>query len=233
MSNIPLIIDIILLIILFICAAKAFKDGFFTSIINLIGKLVGVAIAWFLSNQYSSVIFSSFFRQNMIDNTYDYLQNSTSSIDTNQLLNGFSGVVPEKFMKELASIVEEIVSGIANPNITIAEKIVDTILAPVIVVLISVVIFTICFIIFNILISILSKFLKIINHVPVLGLANKWAGAVVGVIEGGIYVILISCILSIIAVITQNSLEFLNIEVLSQSKILAMTSMINPFMGGM
>ncbi len=233
MSNMPLIIDIILLIILFVCAARAFKNGFFTSIIDLMGKLVGVAIAWFLSNQYSSVIFNSFFRQKMIDNTYNYLQNSTSTIDVNQLLNGFSGIVPDNFIQELTTIVEELASGIANPSVDIAVKIVDTILAPVIIVLISIVIFTICLIIVNVLISILSKFFKIINHVPVLGLANKMAGAVVGLIEGCIYIILISCVLSIIAIITKNSLEFLNINVLSQSKILAMTSMINPFMGGM
>ncbi len=231
MSNIPVIIDIILLIIISMCAIKAFKKGFFAAAIDLLGKLAGLGISWIIANKYSPVIFDSFFKNKMVENTLTYLQNSANTIDVNEILNGFSGIIPEKFMQELTTIANDIIFGMVNPDISVAEEIVDAIIAPIVIIVISVIVFTICVIIFNILVSVLSKFLKVLNHIPIIGLANRICGAVVGVLQGAIYVILISCIMSIIAIITQNSLEFLNIELLSQSKILAMTSFINPFMG--
>ena len=112
-----------------------------------------------------------------------------------------------------------------------AEKIVDVIVGPAVTVIIMLVIFAITVTVCTIVASLLAKLFKVINKIPVLGFANRMGGFVVGALTGIIYVILISCLLSIIAIITENSLTFLNIEVLNQSKILSLTGLINPFIG--
>ena len=98
-------------------------------------------------------------------------------------------------------------------------------------IIITVVIFAVLCSVCSLLASLLAKVLKTINKIPVIGFANRLGGFAVGVFAGVVNVIIISCVLSIIAIITKNSLPAINMEVLGQSQILSLTSIINPFMG--
>lgn len=233
--TIPQIIDFILLVIVFLCAVKGFKNGFFTALVNLIGSIVSLILAWIVSNRYSGIIFENLLREKVIDSTYKYIQDSTNNLDIRSLLENIISGLPENFMdKFIDSIVvkaENIMAELATPSMEVAVNIVDTIIAPAVTVVIGIVIFCIVFTVCNIIAGLLSKLFRAINAIPVVGFANRIAGFGIGLCTGAINVFLISCLLSIIAIITQNSMSFLNIEVLAQSKILAMTQSINPFMG--
>ena len=233
--TIPQIIDFILLVIVFLCAVKGFKNGFFTALVNLIGSIVSLILAWIVSNRYSGIIFENLLREKVIDSTYKYIQDSANNLDIRSLLENIISGLPENFMdKFIDSIVvkaENIMAELATPSMEVAVNIVDTIIAPAVTVVIGIVIFCIVFTVCNIIAGLLSKLFRAINAIPVVGFANRLAGFGIGLCTGAINVFLISCLLSIIAIITQNSLSFLNIEVLAQSKILAMTQSINPFMG--
>lgn len=233
--TIPQIIDFILLVIVFLCAVKGFKNGFFTALVNLIGSIVSLILAWIVSNRYSGIIFENLLREKVIDSTYKYIQDSANNLDIRSLLENIISGLPENFMdKFIDSIVvkaENIMAELATPSMEVAVNIVDTIIAPAVTVVIGIVIFCIVFTVCNIIAGLLSKLFRAINAIPVVGFANRIAGFGIGLCTGAINVFLISCLLSIIAIITQNSLSFLNIEVLAQSKILAMTQSINPFMG--
>jgi uncharacterized membrane protein required for colicin V production len=148
-----------------------------------------------------------------------------------ELIEQFTGSVPASFVQEFAAKAEEVAAQITQPTMETAEKIVDAIVGPAVTVIIMLVIFAIAVAVFTIVASLLAKLFKVINKIPELGFANRMGGFVVGVLTGIIYVILISCVLSIIAIITENSLTFLNIEVLNQSKILSLTGLVNPFIG--
>ena len=233
--TIPQIIDFILLVIVFLCAVKGFKNGFFTALVNLIGSIVSLILAWIVSNRYSGIIFENLLREKVIDSTYKYIQDSANNLDIRSLLENIISGLPENFMdKFIDSIVvkaENIMAELATPSMEVAVNIVDTIIAPAVTVVIGIVIFCIVFTVCNIIAGLLSKLFRAINAIPVVGFANRIAGFGIGLCTGAINVFLISCLLSIIAIITQNSMSFLNIEVLAQSKILAMTQSINPFMG--
>ncbi len=233
--TVPQIIDIILLVIVFLCAVKGFKDGFFTALVNLVGSIASLIVAWIVSNKYSGVIFEKLLREKVIESTYKYIQDSANSIDIKSLLENIISGLPENFIDNfIDSIVikvEGIIADLATPSVDVAVNIVDAIIAPVIIVIISIIIFCVVFTLCNIVAGLLAKIFRAINKIPVIGFANRLAGFGVGICTGAINVFLISCLLSIIAIITKNSLSFLNIEVLAQSKILAMTSSINPFMG--
>lgn len=225
----PQIIDIILLIIILVSAVRAFIDGFFTAIIHLVGNIVALVAAWIVSKQYSSVIFENLFRNKAVDTTYNYIQNSANALDVQQLLENFVSGLPQSFMQEFVQKAETLVTQITTPTMETAQNIVDVIIAPVITAVIAVVLFVLVFVICSLVASLLAKLFKNLNDVPVIGFANRIGGFAVGVVSGSINVVLISCLLSIIAIITQNSLSFVNMEVLSQSKILSLTAIINPF----
>lgn len=229
--GIPQIIDLILLVIVFLCAVKGFKEGFFTALINLLGSIVSLVIAWIVSNRYAGAVFDSLLRDKVIDSTYKYIQDSANSIDIQSLLENVISGLPQNFLDDIVLKAEGIIADLSTPSIDVAVNIVDNVIAPVITVVIAIVLFCVVFTVCNILAGLLAKLFKGVNAIPLVGFANRMAGFAVGICTGAVNVFLISCILSIIAIITQNSLSFLNIEVLAQSQILEMTKSINPFMG--
>lgn len=231
MLTTPQIIDIALLVIILISAVKCFIDGFATSVVKLAGNIAGLVAAWYLSKRWSPMIFENMFRENIVEKTYKYIQDGTKALNVQELIEQFTGSVPASFVQEFAAKAEEVAAQITQPTMETAEKIVDAIVGPAVTVIIMLVIFAIAVAVFTIVASLLAKIFKVINKIPVLGFANRMGGFVVGALTGIIYVILISCVLSIIAIITENSLTFLNIEVLNQSKILSLTGLVNPFIG--
>lgn len=231
MLTTPQIIDIALLVIILISAVKCFIDGFATSVVKLAGNIAGLVAAWYLSKRWSPMIFENMFRENIVEKTYKYIQDGTKALNVQELIEQFTGSVPVSFVQEFAAKAEEVAAQITQPTMETAEKIVDVIVGPAVTVIIMLVIFAITVTVCTIVASLLAKLFKVINKIPVLGFANRMGGFVVGALTGIIYVILISCVLSIIAIITENSLTFLNIEVLNQSKILSLTGLVNPFIG--
>lgn len=231
MLTAPQIIDIILLVIILFSAIRCFADGFATSVVKLVGNIAGLVAAWFVSQRWAPMIFDGMFRENIVEKTYSYIQDTSKVINVQELLQEFTGDLPVAFMEEFITKAEEIFSQISEPTMDMAEKIVDAIIGPAVTVIITLVIFAITFILCTIVATLLARAFKALNKIPVIGFANRMGGFAVGAVTGVIYVILISCVLSIIAIITENSLAFLNMEVLNQSKVLSMTGLINPFIG--
>ena len=227
----PQIIDIALLVIILISAIKCFIDGFATSVVKLVGNIAGLVAAWYFSKRWAPMIFEKYFREKMVEKSYAYLQDKTMALNLQELIREFTGNLPLEFFSEFAEKAEELALQITVPTMEMAETVVDTIVGPVITVIITLVIFAIGCTLFSVVASLLAKLFKAINHIPVIGFANRLGGFAVGAVTGAVYVILISCVLSIIAVVTENSLSFLNIEVINQSKILSLTGLINPFIG--
>ena len=229
--EIPQIIDFILLGIILIVAVKCFFDGFFTAVINLAGNIAGLIVSWILSNRWAPMVFDRFFKQNIVDKTYRYIQDSANAVDLQQLIGQFAGNLPASFVDKFAGTAQELVSQNFTPSVETAAKITELFIQPIVTLIIGIVIFVICCSLCSLVSNILAKTLKMVNNIPVVGFANRMGGFGVGILIGIVEIIIISCVLSIIAIITQNSLSFINMEVLSQSKILALTGLINPFIG--
>ena len=226
----PYIIDGILIIVLLVCAVKAYSDGFFTSVIKLVGNVGGLIAAWLLAKNYSVVIFDRFFKSKLTEKAFEYLSTATEGLDLQTAVNNLVG----KFPKEVVDgIIGPAVNGAQTalePTMDSAAYLVENFLGPLVIAIISVVIFTISLALIQLVVGLVSKAFKMVNSVPVLGFANRLAGFAAGTVIGGVNIILLSFLLSIIVIITGNSLGFLNNEILQQSKILALTSGINPFL---
>lgn len=229
--SVPQIIDIILLVIIIITAIRAFIDGFFTAVVKLIGNIAGLILSWVLANKWAPLVFENMLREKIVAKTYTYIQDSANMVNVQTLTEQFTGTLPASFMQDFVEKAEHIINSVTAPTLELAQNITDEIIGPIITVVIMIVIFSVLCSVCSLLAALLAKALRAINHIPVVGFANRLGGFGIGVFSGIINVIIISCVLSIIAVITQNSLSFINMEVLTQSKLLSLTSIINPFMG--
>lgn len=230
MEYAPIILDVVLAVVILISAIKAYAEGFFASGVNLIGNIGGLLIAWFASNKFSIVVFDTFFKNKLIDKTFEYIQNSANALDVKGMIDGFVGGLPSKFMQNFIDSAQSTAQELTEPTRETAIALVDTFIGPIITIVIGVVIFIAIMLICKVITSVLARLLQTVNAIPVLGFANRLAGFLMGLLIGCVNIILISCLLSIIAIVTNNSIGFLNMEILSQSKILELTSVINPFL---
>lgn len=223
-------IDIFLLAVLAGSAFKAYRDGFFTSVVKLLGNLGSLLAAWYVSANYSRIIFENFFRASFLDKSYAYLLRTSENIDVQAAIESIIGKWPRGFADSLLEKTQESLSVVLTPDMESAALLVDQFLAPVVTSVISVVLFIICFMAVSLLCSMLAKTLKIVNGVPILGFANRLAGLGAGLIIGGVNIILLSFLFSIIIILTGDSLSFLNRRTLRQSRIIALAGAVNPFL---
>ena len=230
MNNPSTIIDIGLVVVLLISVVRAYIDGFFTSVIRLIGNLGSLFGAWYVASTYSQSIFDSLLRNSLITRSYSYLQQTARNIDIETALSSVIGKWPQEFVNTILQKTQDSLSVLLSPDMDSAVFLVDQFIAPIVVACISVVIFIVLFIAIRVVCALLAKMFKTVNKVPILGFANRLAGGLSGFVIGGVNIILLSFLFSIIVIITGDSLSWLNSQVISQSQILALTGIINPFL---
>lgn len=236
-NNVPLVIDIALVIVLIICAVRGYIVGFLASAFDLIGSLGGVIGAWYVSSHYTKTLFDSFLRETMIDRSYNYLvktaegmSNAVKEIDVGTALSGVLGNWFNTFAENTIQRAQGTLSTMLQPTMESAVYLVDEFVSPIVVSVMSLLIFVICFLIIKLVCSLLSNLTKGVNEVPVIGTANQALGFVSGIVIGVVYIILLSFLFSIIVMVTKDSLTHFNGRILSKSIILRLTAFLNPFL---
>ncbi|MBQ7902247.1 MAG: CvpA family protein [Oscillospiraceae bacterium] len=230
MDNPSTIIDIVLIAVLLFSAFRAYADGFFTAVIRLIGSLGSLFAGWYVASNYSQPIFDNLLRNSLITRSYNYLEQTAQNIDIETALSQVIGKWPQEFVTSVLEKTQDSLSALLTPSMDSAVYLVDSFIAPIVVACISVVLFILCFVAIRVVCGFLAKLFKGMNKVPVLGFANRMAGFVAGIAIGGVNIILLSFLLSIIVIITGDGLSWLNSRVIAGSKILAITGIINPFL---
>lgn len=231
MNNNPaLIIDGLLLIVLLVAAVRGYTDGFFTSVVRLLGTVGSLVAGLYIADNYSQQIFNSYLKEPITERSYNYLVQTSQNIDIETALSQMLGEFPQEFLTATIEKAESAFSQIITPNMESAVYLVDEFIAPAMISVISVLLFIATFFIIKLVCSVMARLFKAINNVPLLGTANKLAGLFAGIVTGSINIILLSFLMSIIVVVTGNSLSFLNAEIINQSRLLALTGTINPFL---
>ena len=230
MNNPSTIIDVILVAVVLISVIRAYIDGLFTAVIRLIGSLGSFYGAWYVSGTYSQLIFDKILRNPLITRSYSYLEQTARNIDIETALAQVIGKWPQDFVKTILQKTQDSLSVLLTPSNESAVYLVDEFIAPIVVACISVILFILCFIAIRVVCGVLAKMFKTINKVPVLGFANRLAGGAAGIIIGGVNIILLSFLFSIIVIITGDGITWLNSQVIAGSQILALTGVINPFL---
>ena len=230
LNNPSTIIDIILLVVILISVIRGFIDGLFTSVINLAGSIGSYIGGWYVSTNYSQLVFDKLARDILVTRSYSYLEKTARNIDVKTALTQVLGKLPQEYVDAILEKTEIELSAMLTPTTESAVYLVDQFIAPIVVTCISIVIFILCYLAIRLVCSVLAKIFKSLNKVPVLGFANRMAGGVAGVVIGGINIILLSFLFSIIVMTTGDGISWLNSHVISGSYILALTGAINPFL---
>ena len=221
-----LILDVILMAVIVLTAFHYKKKGFVAGLLDLVGNLLALLVAWIASDRISPTVFENFFKQGLIEKITQTVQEQGTSGLT-MLVENFSSILPGGMADEVTRSLQEIL-GSGAPDL--AVRIVDTILTPLIVPMITVVLFFIAFAVCKLVISMLVAVLTNINKIPVIGSVNELLGILVGVAGGVLNVVLLLCLIWAVVAITNNNLPVLNHDMLSGSMMYSLFSKYNPFL---
>lgn len=221
-----LILDVILIAVIVLTAFHYKKKGFVAGLLDLVGNLLALLVAWIASDRISPTVFENFFKQGLIEKITQTVQERGTSGLT-MLVESFSSILPGGMADKVTRSLQEIL-GSGAPDL--AVRIVDTILTPLIVPMITVVLFFIAFAVCKLVISMLVAVLTNINKIPVIGSVNELLGILVGVAGGVLNVVLLLCLIWAVVAITNNNLPVLNNDMLSGSMMYSLFSKYNPFL---
>ena len=215
------ILDIVLIGVIVATVIHYARKGFVAGIVDLVGNLAAIALAWFVSGKVSPTVFENFFKSGLVDKTTQTLQQGSFNLES--ILGGLEGLIPQSLMDGIMESAESVLNSQA-PNM--AQQVVEQIIAPLVVPLITVVLFFLCRVVLAFLVTVLTN----LNKVPLLGGFNRTLGVLVGLVGGVINVLLLLCLIWAVIVITSNNLPVLNDSALSGSYFYSFFSAYNPFM---
>lgn len=131
-----------------------------------------------------------------------------------QIMTGFSNSVNNGETDKLKQII---LSVIDTETGDFAQSVLDTVVKPVVLIPIRALIFVLLFVIITLILGFLTRALRIVNKIPLIGTLNSLLGAAVGVAEAAVIVFIVCIGIQVIINLTGNSLIFINTMTINET----------------
>lgn len=215
------ILDIAVILLFVLAIFIGYKRGFVKSIVRVVGCVLALVIAGALSGVIAGGIYDGFLASKVEEQIVQYVP----ATDTTSIKEGLGSVMdklPSSVMNALGSygigsadeIVDSLESQLTGDVRQIASVISQSVVRPVAVLLLRMVCFFILFIVLMIVVIIVAHVVNKVFRLPGLKQVNGVLGAVLGVVEGILWVFIAVTIIHFVAmsssadaVISQASLD--------------------------
>ena len=238
---IGILLDVILVIIALLCIKKGSKDGFAKTIVSFFGIFIAIILAATLSKPIANYAYTGFVQkpiENAITASIEtQLDKASSNPSAQQLLEGVEGAIDKfpAFIKNAlqteemkAEISDKIVELHSADLSEFSHKITDTIIKPILISVISAIVFVIIFLAVFLICILLSKALKIVNKLPLLGGVNSLLGGIIGLLKGIIIALIINFVIVSVTSSGTNIFGIITAETVQSSLIMKNLAPINP-----
>ncbi len=212
-----ILVDIFVIIIILFSVIFNLKRGFVKSIVGLLSLILTVLLISYVSQPISEFVYDNFIHKSVCESIEE---NEKNQIDKET--KNYFDILPD-FAKEAAQsagidandVSEIIKNNVASGNKT--EVISRTIVRPAAIKLISIFVDVILFAILMFLFSFISKFICSFFKIPLLNEANKFLGAVLGLLKGIIIAAFVCSLVSYISETSEGGFLIFNKETISNS----------------
>lgn len=221
-----LVFDLVLLAVLLLAAVTSYRRGLLAAVVRFVGLLASLLGAWLLSQKAGPYLFEAFLRESFVERVEETIAQQ-GTVDLTALVDKYAGFLPqsiqEKFIQSAGAALD-----VSAPDV--AETIVLQVVEPLFVPILTVVVFFVAFAALRLVVGLLSGLLTTINHVPLLGGANRVLGFVFGLLTGLMEVYVVLCVVWAVMVITSGQLPLFNEPTLGSSWGYQVFTHINPFL---
>ena len=239
---IGILLDVVLLGIALLCMKKGSKDGFAKTLVSFAGIFIAVILAVTVCKPAANYVYTNVAQkpietaiQSSIENQFGELASENPSAQ--QLIEGLDKAIDSlpEFIKntlkaedkkaELTDKINEFYSSnLEEFSINITENFIK----PILISILSAIVFVLIFFVVWLLCFILSKALKIVNKIPLLGGVNALLGGIIGFLKGLVIVLLINFIIVSITSSGANIFGIITAETVNSSLIMKNLAVVNP-----
>lgn len=223
-----MIIDICLILAVVLFAFIGSKRGFIKEIVSLVGVVVSVLLALWISGVGSGFIYNT-----VVEEPLHNTVSSTVAENIDEVISDSKSTLYDVVPDELVSVAEKIgididlsdkIDADDEKSVIVSNatgKIMKTVVEPICTKAIAVIIFIIVFIVSMILISLLAKTLNIVAKLPVLNSLNAVLGTVVGFVRGGVISVAVCYGIYLILVVLGHGVWDIDMSLFTDSKIMS------------
>ena len=97
-----IIIDVALIAVIVVSVFHYARKGFVAGLMDLVGNLASLALAWVVSGKLSPTVFENFFKSGLIEQTARTIQQQ-GGVNLSVILDGLSGILPQKFIDDITA----------------------------------------------------------------------------------------------------------------------------------
>lgn len=209
------ILDGILILIVAVCVFVGYRRGFIRSIVQLVGMLAAIVVAFSLSGMIAEWAYDGFFKAPIQESVVELLHRDETPEP--EEIEEVLSVVPsflrntlnvDEIAKEAVTVITEKVNETAE---TTAELVATEVVRPVAITVMRVLLFIVLAIVLSLVVKLLLKLLKPITKLPVLRQADGTLGAIIGVVKGLLFVLIAVAVMQLLssseALITQADVD--------------------------
>lgn len=209
-----LFLDISIVAVVAISMIICAVNGFAYSIVSLAGKLAALAVSLTFCNPVAIWIFNAFLKSNIVDMVRGRILEFASTDELITNIETFANSLPSWMSGSLKiegiPLGDWIASLAGRLDINaLSEAIVSGAMQPVIVAMLGIITFFVIFTVLSFASSLLASAMKLVNKVPIMGKINALLGAVIGVVQGTVFVFLIALALRFGILISGDKLPFI------------------------
>ena len=198
-------IDIILLALLVIFVIRGQRKGFVRMLLETLGSIASIILAWFVSKSYSQTLYNSYFKEGVI-RSIDGRLSGSDSLDA-ATASFYS--IPNQF-RGIASMlgfdvdgISKTVDGSAASN---AEALESSVVGPIVIIIVKILLFIAVLVLSSIIIKFIIGIVDRATKLPTIKKADGVLGAVLGFITGLIAVILLAEIIFAVSGMIDNEI---------------------------
>lgn len=235
------ILDVALVLILALCIFIGIKRGFAKMLVRVGGAILALVLAGLLSGQVAQGVFDTFLANNIKAGVMEQVPEMSADEVAEEIdhtlasLPGYVTVFIEQQNIDINAIADQAVEAVAGATGNVAETVVDTVMAhvvrPIAVALLTAVCFLVLLILLLIVVWILAVLVDKIFRLPLLGNLNKTLGALMGVLQGLLWVLLAATVIELIAY-AGGADSLINRAVLESTWLTRWIAEINPITAG-
>ncbi len=197
------ILDGILVLLLIVAVAAGYHRGFIRSIVQLVGLVAAVVVAFSLSASLSQWIFDGFISEPLQETIVTALEENVSSTAAEQLENVVDALpdfIANAVNADAAAqqALDNLTTQVNASAPTLANAVVTDVVRPVAVALLRFVLFIILFVVLMVVVKLLTKIIKPLTKLPVIRQADGLLGAVVGAVKGVLFVIIAATVMQLL-----------------------------------
>jgi hypothetical protein len=227
----PWIFDLGVVVLLVCCAFNGYRHGFVKTVVRLAGSLLAILLSGALARALTGVVTTA-----IRDPLLDYVSGKLGDLVDVSPVVAVQGVyeslpvmVKQAFLSLTGNDLDSVWNQIGNGPLNVAAFCTDTILLPVIQSMVDSLLFIVLFFLIHLLVKRLANALGVINRIPVIGVCNELLGCVAGLLQALVYLLIFTCVLSIVIAFTSDAVPILNTNTISQTTVFRVIYEWNPF----